>query len=181
MEGMKKYKIKKKHLTKRQLSKITLSRNTIKRKVELIASDLETQMLNDLRSSPIGHALQSDASTDIDNKEQLVAFVSYENQCEIKREMLFLKEIELHSNAKETLKAIDDYYTENDLDHNMRTDNTSDGCNTMMGNKTGVMTQSKHERSLILQELLTKHFILQCKTVKQIVIDQRLTTAFYIV
>lgn len=120
-----------------------MSRNTIKRRVEAISSNLEEKLLADVRASPIGHAFQSDSSTDVDHKEQLVAFVSYEAKGKNRREMLFLKEIELHANAQTTTQTIDDYYEDNALDHNDRHDNTSDGCATMMGIKTGVLKQSK--------------------------------------
>lgn len=75
LRGMKKYDIKMKDLKKRFLYGIPMSRNTIKRRIATIASDIKEQLVSDLSASPIGHAFQSDSSTDIDNKEQLVAFV----------------------------------------------------------------------------------------------------------
>lgn len=153
LHAMKRFKITKKNFKNKHIYKIPLSRNTIKRRVKAISTNLEEQMLADLRASPVGHAFQSDSSTDVDHKEQLVAFVSFEANGKNRREMLFLKEIELHANAQTTTHTIDDYYEENDLDHNDRHDNTSDGCATMMGSRTGVLTQSNKKKLVILQKI----------------------------
>lgn len=54
---------------------LPLSNQTIGRRCALLASDLTEQTTSDLEASPIGHAFQSDASKDVDGKEQLVSFV----------------------------------------------------------------------------------------------------------
>lgn len=53
---------------------IPLSRKTISKRIKSISNDLKEQTLEDIKASDIGHSLQSDSSTDVEGKEQLVAF-----------------------------------------------------------------------------------------------------------
>lgn len=164
MRAMKKYEISRKNLSKKVIQSIPMTRNTIKSRVIKISEDLEDQMLQDLKASPVGHAFQADSSTDVDNREQLAAFVRwvtsfyylvsifilklknyffrYEACGKVKEEMLFLKEIELNATADATMQTIDGYYTKNELPMSDTTHKTADGCPVMMGRKTGVFTQS---------------------------------------
>lgn len=59
------------------VSGIPLSRTTMSDRVKDMANDIQDQVLNEVRNSPIGHAIQMDSSTDIENNEQLIAFVRY--------------------------------------------------------------------------------------------------------
>lgn len=64
-------------MNQKNLSRIPMNRNTIQRRIIAIANDIEDQMLTEVRSSPVGHAFTSDGSTDVDHKEQLIAFVRF--------------------------------------------------------------------------------------------------------
>lgn len=54
---------------------IPMSHQTMAKRCVEVAKDLDEQTCIGLKASKIGHAFQSDASKDIESKEQLVAFV----------------------------------------------------------------------------------------------------------
>uniref|UniRef100_A0A336N3Z0 CSON010480 protein n=1 Tax=Culicoides sonorensis TaxID=179676 RepID=A0A336N3Z0_CULSO len=136
------------------IQSIPLSRNTIMNRTKDIASDLHQQTMEDLKNSKIGHAFQSDASTDIQNQEQLVAFARYEVNGGLRNEILFLKPVGVYANAESTFNTISEFYAENDLDIDKLFDNTTDACPVNVGAKTGVnariqqtQTQTKQARN----------------------------------
>lgn len=57
------------------VSGIPLSRTTMSDRVKDMAQNVQMQVFNNVKNSPIGHAIQMDASQDVENNEQLVCFV----------------------------------------------------------------------------------------------------------
>ena len=60
----------------KKIENAPLSARTVIRRIEEIAEDIETQLLERINTS-LRYALQVDKSTDIDNKPQLLVYVQY--------------------------------------------------------------------------------------------------------
>lgn len=54
---------------------IPMSANTVSRRTELLANDVEKQVIDEITEMPIGFSLQIDESIDISNISQLVMLV----------------------------------------------------------------------------------------------------------
>lgn len=74
--------------------------------------------------------------------------------------MLFLREIAENATANATFEQIKNFYDENNLRLSDITDNTSDGAPTMMGSRTGVLTQSKF--IIFYQQIHKSVNLIQC-------------------
>lgn len=57
------------------IDSIPLSDSTMSRRIKLLAEDLEAQMSDGVRNSPVGHSFQTDESCDVENRAQLVSFI----------------------------------------------------------------------------------------------------------
>ncbi len=66
----------------KQLAKIPLSNNTVKRRIATMSEDVRDQLSARLRGN--NFALQIDESTDVSKMAQLLAYVRYECEHEIK-------------------------------------------------------------------------------------------------
>jgi hypothetical protein len=66
---------------------IAMSANTVKRRIEDMAEDTESQVIEMVKNSTF-YSIQLDESTDITNKAVLLCFVRFECQGELKEELL---------------------------------------------------------------------------------------------
>lgn len=57
------------------VSKLPITDKTISRRVERMSRFLEDDLIKEIKSSPIGFAIQLDESTDVTNVARLIAFV----------------------------------------------------------------------------------------------------------
>lgn len=60
----------------KNIAQVPLSATTVTQRIEEIAEDIETQLLERINTSP-WYALQVDESTDVDNKAILLVYVRY--------------------------------------------------------------------------------------------------------
>ncbi len=72
----------------KQLAKIPLSNNTVKRRIATMSEDVRDQLSARLRGN--NFALQIDESTDVSKMAQLLAYVRYEWEHEIKEDFFVL-------------------------------------------------------------------------------------------
>ena len=74
---------------------ISLSDNTVKRRIDEMADNVCEQLVQNIKESRF-YALQLDESTDIANVSNLLAYVRYEENGEIKEDFLFCKPLITH-------------------------------------------------------------------------------------
>ena len=72
-----------------KLSLVPLSNAVVKSQINDISEDILSQVVADLKASPTKFSIQLDEMTDVVNLNQLIAFVRYVKEPEIKEEFLF--------------------------------------------------------------------------------------------
>lgn len=87
-----------------------LSANTVTRRIEEIAEDIETQLLERIDKSP-WYALQVDESTDVDSKALLLVYVRYIYQEDVHEDLLCALSLQTNTTAAELFKSLDVYIT----------------------------------------------------------------------
>ena len=72
-----------------KLSLVPSSNAVVKSQINDISEDILSQVVADLKASPTKFSIQLDEMTDVVNLNQLIAFVRYVKEPEIKEEFLF--------------------------------------------------------------------------------------------
>ncbi len=76
-----------------KFKKIPLSNNTIKRRIDYMASNVESKLIKVVNKSSM-FALQCDETTDCNNMSYLIVFVRYLNENSINEDMLFCETLQ---------------------------------------------------------------------------------------
>lgn len=120
----------------KKIAQVPLSASTVTRRIEEIAEDIETQLLERINNSP-WYALQVDESTDIDNKALLLVYVRYLYQEDTHEDMLPTK-----TTAAELFKSLDDYMS-GKLKWSFCVGICTDGAAAMTGRLSGLTARIK--------------------------------------
>ncbi|KAE8737121.1 hypothetical protein FOCC_FOCC017419 [Frankliniella occidentalis] len=120
---------------------IPLSNNTVKRRVDNCAQDIEEQLLNKIKKSPL-YALQLDESTDTEAKAQVMCLVRYcsvddNGKKIIEEDFLFCLPIDGNANAASIFGLLDSYLSENKVMWSNCVGICTDGAPVMLGAKSG--------------------------------------------
>ena len=121
---------------------VPLSDDTVKRRIEEMSDDIQSQLLDRLRSCQ-QFSIQLDESTDVANAAELVALVRYPWEGKILEEFLFCKEVPGRTTAGEIFKLLDDFMTEAGLSWQNCVAVCTDGAAAMTGRKSGVVARIK--------------------------------------
>ncbi|XP_072394958.1 zinc finger MYM-type protein 6-like [Diabrotica undecimpunctata] len=137
----------------KQMQNLPLSNDTVSRRIEDMASDVETQLLKKIHFSKI-FAVQLDESTYITNKAILLVYIQFIDKDNKKISEEFLTSIELQDNTtgKDIFKSIDGYFTLKNLFWKDCVGLCSDGAAAMTGHKTGLPSFVRREgnRNIVL-------------------------------
>lgn len=125
----------------KKIAQVPLSASTVTRRIEKIAEDIETQLLESINTSP-WYALQVDESTDIDNKAILLVYVRYIYQEDVHGDMLCALSLPTKTIAAELLKSLDDYIS-GKLKWSFCVGICTDGAAAMTGRLSGLTTRIK--------------------------------------
>ena len=91
----------------KKVAQVPLSASTVTRRIEDIAEDIETQLLERIKKS-LWFAIQVDESTDIDNKAILLVYVRYLYQEDAHEDMLCALLLPTNTTAAELFKSLND-------------------------------------------------------------------------
>lgn len=130
----------------KKMLNIPLSNDTVSRRIEAMASDVETQLIIKIHTSII-FAVQLDESTDNTNKAILLVYVRYIDKDNKRLSEEFLTSIMLqgHTTGKDIFKAIDDYFKLRNLSWKDCVGLCTDGAAAMTGHKTGLPSLVRKE------------------------------------
>ncbi|KAK3922339.1 Zinc finger MYM-type protein 6 [Frankliniella fusca] len=120
---------------------IPLSDDTVKRRITACAEDMEEQLLEKVRKSPL-FALQLDESTDVESKAQLICLVKYcavnvVGNKTIEEDFLFCVPIEGKANAANIFDILDRYLTKKAFLWSNCVGVCTDGAPVMVGTRSG--------------------------------------------
>jgi hypothetical protein len=90
-----------------KLQPLSLSNDTIWRRIQDIAYDILSQVVDEIKSCPNGmFSIQLDESTDVTNLAQLLVYVRYAYNYDIKTEFLLCKPLETTTAARDVFKVV---------------------------------------------------------------------------
>ena len=98
--------------SERKIKAIPLSDNTVQRRIDLKANDIKEQVVTEVKDKSLfgQFALQLDEPTDVSSAAQLMSFVRYETQKNVKEELLFCSELETTTKTIDVMAKIEDFF-----------------------------------------------------------------------
>ena len=118
------------------LKNIPLSNNTVKRRIDVCAENLKSQLIVAVKASP-SFGIQLDESTDVDSIANLLCFVRYQRNGKFEEEMLFCAGIEGNAKAADIFSITDKFFTTHTLSWSKCEAVCVDGAPVMLGCKSG--------------------------------------------
>ena len=128
----------------RKLSKISLSDSTVKLRIDEMADDIKTQMLEKVRSSPF-FAIQCDETTDVSQCSQLLLYVQFIGNRTLEEEMMLCCPLETTTEADDVLAVVSTFFEENNLSWDRLVSVCTDGAPAMLGSRSGFITKIKQK------------------------------------
>uniref|UniRef100_UPI003AABA6E5 zinc finger BED domain-containing protein 5-like n=1 Tax=Centroberyx gerrardi TaxID=166262 RepID=UPI003AABA6E5 len=107
-----------------------------------MAGNVSEQLIQSIQESHF-YALQLDESTDIANLSNLLAYVRYENNGEIKEEFLFCRSLPTRSTAEAIFDILNTFIVSNEIDWSKCVGVSTDGARAMLGQHSGVVGRVK--------------------------------------
>jgi hypothetical protein len=86
-----------------KIKKIPLSRKTIKRRIDEMANNIEEKLLNQVKESP-AFSIQIDESTDTGDIAELMAYVRFINDGNVKEDFLFCKAVGVSTTGEDIFR-----------------------------------------------------------------------------
>ena len=126
-----------------KLKSVSLSNNTVARRIDDIASNIETQLISTIRDCD-AYALQLDESTDVAGLAILLVFMRYPFDKGIEDDLLLCKSLELRSTGNDMFNLIDNFMKAHDISWEKCILVYSDGAKSMTGKINGAVTKIKN-------------------------------------
>ena len=143
---------------------IPLSDDTVERRIEQMSLDVEQQVINELKSS-LFFAFQVDESADVALCSQLLVFVRYIHEHDIKNEFLFCTPSKTTTRSADVFETISALFDTEELEWNKVCGICTDGAPAMLSSKSGFQAKVK-EKSLQAKgfHCIIHHYALACNT-----------------
>ena len=125
----------------KKIAQVPLSARTVARRIEDMAEDIETQLLEQIVKSP-WFAIQCDESTDIENKAVLPVFVRYLYEEDIHEDILCALLLPKNTTASELFKSLNEYFSEK-LNWSFCIGVCTNGAAAMIGRLSGLTVRIK--------------------------------------
>ena len=157
----------------KKIEQISLSDDTVKRRIAHMSLDVKQQVINEIKSSPF-FAFQVDKSTDVALCAQLLVFVCYIHEHDIKNEFLFYTPLKTTTRSADVFETISTFFDTEGLEWNKVCGICTDGAPAMLGSKSGfqakVKDKSPQEKKVfivlhIVTLLPVTHYLVKCTTV----------------
>ncbi|XP_014667304.1 PREDICTED: protein ZBED8-like isoform X5 [Priapulus caudatus] len=116
------------------LETIPLSDNVIKRRIDDIADDI---LISEIKASLYKISVKLDESTDCAQCSQLLVFVRYMHECDIKEEFLFSEPLVTTTKATDVLDLVTTFMDKHNIPMDKLGSMCTDGAPAMLGNKSG--------------------------------------------
>ena len=133
--------------SERKIQAIPLLDNTVQRRIALMAIDIKEQVVTKVKDKALFglFALQLDESTDVSSAPQLMAFVGYVTEKNVKEELLFCSELKTTTKAKDVMTKVKNFFDKENISWASLCGVCTDGAPTMLGTKSGFQTLVKNK------------------------------------
>ena len=98
-----------------KLNNVSVSNNTIQRRITKTSTAIKEQVITEVQSSKYGFAIQLDESTDVSSCVQLLVYVRYAINDEIRSKLLLIIEMRTTTKGEDVFELVDNFFKENDL------------------------------------------------------------------
>jgi len=127
---------------KEKVEEMSLSDSTIKSRLDEMAADVLSQVIEDIKKSP-EISIQCDESTDVSACSHLLVFVRYVKENAIQEDFLFSHEMETTCKGEDIFNAVNDFFTLHDIPWQKVVGVCTDGAPAMIGCKSGFVKSVK--------------------------------------
>lgn len=132
----------------KKLDKIPCSNDTVARRIREMASDVQDQVIDKLKSAG-KFSLAVDESCDVSGSPQLIVFVRFVNNSVIAEELLCCLELETTTRGQDIFDAINNFFVSRGLRWDMCVAVCTDGARAMVGNSVGFLGLVKKVNSAV--------------------------------
>ncbi|XP_045109127.1 zinc finger BED domain-containing protein 5-like [Portunus trituberculatus] len=129
-----------------KLNAISLSNNTVQRRISQISDDIREQVIQEIKRAGL-FSIQLDESTDVQSCSQLLAFVRYVHDEDLKEEFLFCEPLEQSTKGEDVMQKLTEFFESEGLDWGNLCGICTDGAPAMLGSQSGFVTRviQKHQ------------------------------------
>ncbi|XP_068240056.1 protein FAM200C-like [Palaemon carinicauda] len=121
----------------KKLSQVSVSNDTVHQRIKDMSQDIITQVVREIKQIPAKISMQIDESTDVSNHSQLLVFVRYVHEKNIKEEFLFCERLETITKAVDVFMLIQSFLDRNELAWDLIGSICTDGTPALIGKKSG--------------------------------------------
>ncbi|XP_063872897.1 zinc finger BED domain-containing protein 5-like [Scylla paramamosain] len=119
-----------------KLNAISLSNNTVQRRISQISDDIKEQVIQEIKRAGL-FIIQLDESTDAQSCSQLLAFVRYVHDEDLKEEFLFCEPLEQSTKGEDVKQKLTEFFESEGLDWGNLCGICTDGAPAMLGSQSG--------------------------------------------
>uniref|UniRef100_A0A0P4VR47 Uncharacterized protein n=1 Tax=Scylla olivacea TaxID=85551 RepID=A0A0P4VR47_SCYOL len=124
-----------------KLNAISLSNNAVQRRISQISDDIKEQVIQEIKRAGL-FSIQLDESTDVQSCSQLLAFVRYVHDEDLKEEFLFCEPLEQSTKGEDVMQKLTEFFESEGLDWDNLCGICTDGAPAMLGSQSGFVTKS---------------------------------------
>ena len=165
--------------SERKIKAILLSDNTVQRRIALMANDIKKQVVTEVKDKSLFRlfALLLDESTDVSSAVQLMAFVRYVIEKNVKKELLFYNELKTTTKAKDVMAKVEHFFDKENRSWANLCGVCIDDAPGMFGAKSGFQTLVKNKAP----NLVTPHWFIHRGALASKTLPDDLKCAFDVV
>jgi zinc finger BED domain-containing protein 5/7/8/9 len=126
-----------------ELDVVPLSNDTVSLRISDMASDIQTTLVNRIKSS-LCYAIQLDESTDVASNANVLVFVRYIWNEHAMEEFLFCRPLQTNTTAEQVFNLLSSFFVENGIDWQKCVGICTDGARSMTGRHSGLVTRIKN-------------------------------------
>jgi hypothetical protein len=121
-----------------KLQPLSLSNDKIRRRIQDTAYDILSQVVDEIKRCLNGmFSIQLDKSTDVKHLAQLLIYVRYVYNDDIKTEVLLCKPLEITTTTRDIFKVVSNFFEEHGIKWKNLCAVCTDGAPTMLGCRSG--------------------------------------------